>query len=84
MPDLPEMNEEERKRSQQMFGCEIEQYMASVKSSITYKLSGPGMVVASILSDVQEMVERDMKEEVRQHLNIAKYLIFNSTISLNE
>ena len=82
--DLPKMTKEEQKRSQQMFGCDIEKYMESVTSSITYKLSGPGMVIASILSDVQEMVERDMKEQARQHLNIAKHIIFNSTITLKE
>lgn len=82
--DLPKMTEEELRRSQQMFGCNIETYMESVTSSITYKLTGPGMVIASILSDVQEMVERDMKEEARQHLNIAKHIIFASNITLKE
>ena len=76
------MTEEELKQSQQMFGCDIEKFMESVTSSPIFELTGPGMVIASILSDVQEMIEHNMKEEARQHLNIAKHIIFNSNISL--
>lgn len=32
-------------------------------------------MVRSMLSDVQEMIERDMKEEARQQLNRVKYLL---------
>lgn len=84
MSELPNMTEIERKRSYQMFGCNIEAYMESVRSSITYQLAGPGMVIASILSDVQEMIERGMNEQARQQLNIAKHIIFNSNITLNK
>ena len=78
------MTKEELNRSQQMFGCDIEEFMESVTSSPIFELTGPGMVIASILSDVQEMIEHNMKEEARQHLNIAKHIIFNSNISLKE
>ena len=50
-----------------------EQYM----SSITAKLSGLEMVVMGILSDSQEMLERDYftKDHVRKQLNIAKFIL---------
>lgn len=79
------MTAEELKRSIQMYGCNIETYMESVKASPTFKLSGTAMVVGSILSDVQEMIAHGGMEEIaRQHLNIAKYIIFNSAMTLNE
>lgn len=80
--DLPNMTETERKRSYQMFGCDIEEFMKSVKDSPLFEITGPGMVIASILSDTQEMIERGMNEQARQHLNIAKHIIFNSEIKL--
>ena len=50
-----------------------EQYM----SSITAKLSGLEMVVMGILSDSQEMLDRDYftKDHVRKQLNIAKFIL---------
>ena len=69
----------------EMYGmstCDIrEQYM----ESITAKLSGPEMVVASILSDVQELTayqhaasvnSKASKELIRKQLNIAKFILF--------
>ena len=50
-----------------------EQYMESV----TAKFSGLEMVVMGILSDSQEMLERDYftKDDVRKQLNIAKFIL---------
>ena len=50
-----------------------EQYM----ESITAKISGLEMVVMGILSDSQEMLERDYftKDDVRKQLNIAKFIL---------
>jgi hypothetical protein len=46
-------------------------------NSITMKLSGKEMVVASILSDIQEMMEYGFeKNEIRQLLNVAKFCLF--------
>jgi hypothetical protein len=44
---------------------------------ITAKLSGLEMVVMGILSDSQEMLERDYftKDDVRKQLNIAKFIL---------
>jgi hypothetical protein len=45
--------------------------------SLTAKLSGLEMVVMGILSDSQEMLERDYftKDDVRKQLNIAKFIL---------
>lgn len=46
-------------------------------NSITMKLSGKDMVVASLLSDIQEMLEYGYeKNEIRQLLNVAKFILF--------
>jgi hypothetical protein len=49
------------------------QYM----NSLTAKFSGNEMVVMGILSDCQEMLERDYftKEDIRKQLNIAKFIL---------
>lgn len=47
-------------------------------NGITAKLSGVEMVVASILSDCQEMLAWGDKEAVRKQLNIAKFCLFDS------
>lgn len=70
--------------SQQMYGCNIEEFMESVTTSVTFELCGISMVIASQLSDVQEMVSRGMNEEVCQTLNRVKYMIANSKIELNK
>lgn len=45
--------------------------------SITARLSGVPMVVASILSDCQEMLAMGMDQEaIRKQLNIAKFCLF--------
>ena len=45
--------------------------------SLTMKLSGKEMVVASLLSDIQEMLEYGYeKNEIRQLLNVAKFILF--------
>jgi hypothetical protein len=46
-------------------------------NSLTMKLSGKEMVVASLLSDIQEMLEYGYeKNEIRQLLNVAKFILF--------
>ena len=45
-------------------------------NSITAKFSGNEMVVMSLLSDIQHMVEYDMsKEQIRKQLNVAKFIL---------
>lgn len=63
-------------RNIEMFGiADIDEFVASVKESITYKFSGMPMVIMSILSDSQEEMARGQTEKARQTINIAKYLL---------
>jgi len=41
----------------------------------TFNLQNPAQVVTSMLSDVQEMIERGLTEEARQRLNCAKHVL---------
>ena len=59
----------------QAYGASKADILESIIDSITFRLSGPGMVVASYLSDAQEMIEYDSKESARQFINIAKMLM---------
>ena len=58
----------------QAYGGPKAQILESIQNSISMKLSGPGMVVASYLSDAQEMLEFDT-EAARQYINIAKMVM---------
>ena len=64
-----------------MYGCTEAQMREAVESSSTFKFSGPAMVVASMMSDAQEMraYERpdfNTIEDQRQLLNRAKFVLF--------
>lgn len=63
-------------RNVSMFGFEdIDGYVDSVMSSLTFKISGMNMVVMSLMSDAQEQIERGDTESARQTLNVSKYLL---------
>ena len=66
-----------------MFGMPRDEILESVKESLTYKLSGPGMVVASYLSDAQEMIAFNDSERARQYINIAKMLMMEFELGFN-
>ena len=60
----------------QMFGMSVNNIHQEYINSITAKLSGQEMVVMSILSDCQEMLERNYdNDDVRKQLNVAKYIL---------
>jgi hypothetical protein len=59
-----------------MYGCDINEFVASIKDSITYKLSGANMVVAGLMSDAQEELAHGAEERARQTLNRAKHILF--------
>jgi hypothetical protein len=64
-----------------MYGCTEAQMREAVESSITFKLSGPAMVVAGMMSDAQEMMAYEQPdfntiEDQRQLLNRAKFVLF--------
>ncbi len=66
----------QRKWEYQAYGGYKDEILESVKDSITFKLSGPGMVIASYLSDAQELIAGNDGERARQYINIAKMLMF--------
>ena len=66
-----------------MYGCTEAQMREAVESSITFKFSGPAMVVASMMSDAQEMVNTEYgdvdsmrADDARQQLYRAKFVLF--------
>lgn len=54
-----------------MFGIETR----FINEMVERSPSTPKELSISILSDVQEMIERDMKEEARQAINRVKYIL---------
>ena len=70
-------------REVSMYGCTEEQMREAVESGITFKFSGPAMVVASMMSDAQELINTEYgevdfnrAEDARQQLNRAKWVLF--------
>ena len=61
----------------QAYGAKKSEILESVMDSITFKLSGPGMVIASYLSDAQELMQYSTPRlnDSRQFINIAKMLL---------
>ena len=63
-----------------MYGCTEAQMREAVESSSTFRFSGPAMVVASMMSDAQELVgygidDVNVIEDQRQLLNRAKFVL---------
>ena len=72
---------EQEKREVSMYGVTEAGMREAVESSITFKFSGPAMVVASMMSDAQEMMAYEQPdfntiEDQRQLLNRAKFVLF--------
>ena len=72
---------EQEKRQVGMYGCTEAQMREAVELSSTFKFSGPAMVVASMMSDAQEMMAYEQPgfvtiEAQRQLLNRAKFVLF--------
>jgi hypothetical protein len=74
---------EQEKRQVSMYGVTEAGMRESIESSITFKLSGPMMIAASILSDAQEMINTEYgevdymrAEDARQAINRAKWVLF--------
>jgi hypothetical protein len=74
---------EQEKRQVSMYGVTEAGMRESIESSITFKLSGPMMIAASILSDAQEMINTEYgevdymrAEDARQAINRAKWIMF--------
>ncbi len=60
-----------------VYGCSIEDFRKSVESSISVKLGMGGypMVLMSILSDAQTLVELGRYDDARKEINKAKWLV---------
>lgn len=72
---------EQQKREVSMYGVTEAGMREAIESSITFKLSGPAMIVASMMSDAQEMMAYEQPdfntiEDQRQLLNRAKWVLF--------
>ena len=74
---------EQEKREVRMYGVTEAGMREAVESSITFKFSGPAMMAASLMSDVQEMINTEYgevdymrAEDARQALNRAKWILF--------
>ena len=73
--------DQQRQREIRMYGCTEAELRDSVESSITFKVSGPVMVAAGIMSDAQELLSmggqsESTREQVRQMLNQSKFILF--------
>jgi hypothetical protein len=62
-----------KEREELMFGCDPKAMMVELEQHI--KRNGLGMVLTSMLSDVQEMLEMRRGEDARKALNRIKYII---------
>ena len=60
----------------QAYGSPKAEILEMIEDSLTFKMSGIEMVIASYLSDAQELIEFNDKNRARQYINIAKMLIF--------
>lgn len=73
------------KRQVRMYGVTEAGMREAVESSFTFRMSGPAMMAASLMSDAQEMVSygpydsdtlANILEDQRQTLNRAKWILF--------
>jgi hypothetical protein len=71
-----EMQVNQSIQQRQMFGCDPDQFLDSLKNSSTYKFTGALMSAASVLSDAQELMAMGDVERARQEINLAKLIIF--------
>jgi hypothetical protein len=76
---------EQEKRQVRMYGVTEAGMRQAVESSFTFRVSGPAMMAASLMSDAQEMVSygpydsdtlANILEDQRQTLNRAKWILF--------
>ena len=81
--------DQQRQREIKMYGCTEADLRNNVESSITFKVSGAEMVAAGIMSDCQELLEMggqsaSTREQVRQMLNQAKWILFTYAMKEGE
>jgi len=59
-----------------MYGCDIDRFIAQITSGATYRISGANMIVAGLMSDAQELLALGESEQARKTLNLAKAILF--------
>ena len=74
-------NDMQRQRQLNMYGITEADMRENIEGSITFRTSGPAMIVASLMSDAQEMMAYEKPsfatiEAQRQLLNRAKWVLF--------
>lgn len=62
--------------TREMYGCDIDRFIAQITSGATYRLTGANMIVAGLMSDAQELIAYGEQEQARQMLNRAKAILF--------
>jgi hypothetical protein len=62
-------------RDLQIYGMSREDIREEYMNGLTARISGLEMVVASILSDCQELTAMGRSEDVRKQLNVAKFIL---------
>ena len=67
--------DQQRKREYAMYGCYEDELRKSIESSITFKVSGPVMVAAGVMSDAQELLAMGRSDAARKQMNIAKFIL---------
>ena len=76
---------EQETREVRMYGTTEAALRESIERSMTFKVSGAAMIVAGMLSDVQEIMAygpydgdtlANIQEDQRQQLNRAKWVLF--------
>ena len=76
---------EQEIREVRMYGTTEAALRESIERSMTFNVSGPAMIVAGMLSDVQEIMAygpydsdtlANIQEDQRQQLNRAKWVLF--------
>jgi hypothetical protein len=62
--------------TREMYGCDIDLFIAQITSGATYRISGASMIVAGLMSDAQELLALGENEQARKTLNRAKAILF--------
>ena len=65
----------------QAYGSPKDAILESITESLTFKLSGPGLIVAGYLSDAQEVLEYS-PNTARQYINIAKMVLMEFNLGM--
>jgi hypothetical protein len=58
-----------------MYGCTVAEMRETVAESLTFRFQGPEFYVLSMMSDAQYEIHWNLKEDARQTLNRAKWIL---------